>query len=181
MVFLVADLRPFATWARPGEAWNASKDFRPMRNALRPSKFSLNSLSAQTNRAQRCIRPTLALGFGHVVHRRRDVRFGVHKRSTTARGSPIQASTLWATLPSLQHERDRHLEIRPVSQLNTWPVVSPVNASRRPSPDAVHHSGLGQLARPFPWGAHFPRGLSPPILCQLAWRTSLWVTNGLCR
>jgi hypothetical protein len=26
-----------------------------------------------------------------------------------------------------------HLGIRPVSQLNTWPVVSPVNASRRPS------------------------------------------------
>jgi hypothetical protein len=28
---------------------------------------------------------------------------------------------------------DRHLGIRPVSQLNTWPVVSPVNASRLPS------------------------------------------------
>src|SRR5215475_14248108 len=48
--------------------------------------------------------------------------------------------------------RDRHLGIRPVSQLNTWPVVSPVNASRRPSRDAAHHSGLGRLARPFPWG-----------------------------
>jgi hypothetical protein len=44
-------------------------------------------------------------------------------------------------------ERDRHLGIRPVSQLNTWPVVSP-----RPSRDAAHHSGLGQLARPFLWG-----------------------------
>src|SRR5215468_9212326 len=49
-------------------------------------------------------------------------------------------------------ERDRHLGIRPVSQLNTWPVVSPVNASRRPSRDAAHHSELGWLARPFPWG-----------------------------
>src|SRR5262249_16991893 len=48
-------------------------------------------------------------------------------------------------------ERDRHLGIRPVSQLNTWPVVSPVNASRRPSRDAAHHSGLGRLPRPFPW------------------------------
>ena len=37
-----------------------------------------------------------------------------------------------------------------VSQLNTWPVVSPVNASRRPSRDAVHHSGSGRLARPYP-------------------------------
>jgi hypothetical protein len=46
-------------------------------------------------------------------------------------------------------ERDQHLGIRPVSQLNTWPVVSPVNASRRPSRDAAHHSGLGWLARPF--------------------------------
>jgi hypothetical protein len=30
-------------------------------------------------------------------------------------------------------ELDRHLGIRPVSQLNTRPVVSPVNASRLPS------------------------------------------------
>src|SRR5215467_3493540 len=29
--------------------------------------------------------------------------------------------------------RDRHLGIRPVSQLNTWPMVSSVNASRLPS------------------------------------------------
>src|SRR5882757_4182392 len=49
-------------------------------------------------------------------------------------------------------EGDRHLGIRPVSQLNTWPVVSPVNASRRPSRDAAHHSGSGRMARPSPWG-----------------------------
>jgi hypothetical protein len=37
-------------------------------------------------------------------------------------------------------------------QLNTWPVVSPVNASRRPSRDAAHHSGSGRMARSaFPW------------------------------
>ena len=30
-------------------------------------------------------------------------------------------------------ERDRHFGIRPVSQLNTRPVFSPVNASRLPS------------------------------------------------
>src|SRR5882762_5546157 len=47
-------------------------------------------------------------------------------------------------------ERDRHPGIRPVSQLNTQPVVSPVNASRRPSRDAAHHSGPGRLARPYP-------------------------------
>ena len=33
----------------------------------------------------------------------------------------------------LVSELDRHLGIRPVSQLNTRPVVSPVNASRLPS------------------------------------------------
>src|SRR6266852_5875827 len=33
----------------------------------------------------------------------------------------------------LSTELDRHLGIRPVSQLNTRPVVSPVNASRLPS------------------------------------------------
>src|SRR6202521_5755863 len=33
----------------------------------------------------------------------------------------------------LVRELDRHLGIGPVSQLHTWPVVSPVNASRLPS------------------------------------------------
>jgi len=56
-------------------------------------------------------------------------------------------------------ERDRHLGRRPVSQLNTSPVVSPVNASRHPSRDTVHHSGSGRL-------------------CQLNWRTLLGVMNG---
>ena len=42
--------------------------------------------------------------------------------------------------------------VRCVSQLNTWPVVSPVNASRRPSRDAVHHSGSGRMASPYPMG-----------------------------
>jgi hypothetical protein len=78
--------------------------------------------------------------------------FSTCTRSTTARGSPIQASTLWDDVAFSAPERDQHLGIRPVSQLNTWPVVSPVNASRRPSRDAAHHSGLGWLARPFPWG-----------------------------
>jgi hypothetical protein len=41
--------------------------------------------------------------------------------------------------------------MNPFRSSNTWPVVSPVNASRRPSRDAAHHSGLGWLAKPFPW------------------------------
>ena len=44
-------------------------------------------------------------------------------------------------------ERGRHLGIRPVSQLNTQPMVSPVNASRQPSRTAAHHSGPELLAR----------------------------------
>lgn len=31
-------------------------------------------------------------------------------------------------------------------------MVSPVNASRRPSRDTVHHSGSGRLANPYPMG-----------------------------
>src|SRR5215831_17413332 len=65
---------------------------------------------------------------------------------------PMQALTSWADVAFSSAERDRHPGIRPVSQLNTWPVVSPVNASRRPSRDAAHHSGSGWLAKPSPWG-----------------------------
>ena len=64
----------------------------------------------------------------------------------------MQASTSWDDVAFSSTERDRHLGIRPVSQLNTWPVVSPVNASRRPSRDAAHHSGSGRMASPYPMG-----------------------------
>src|SRR5262249_4498956 len=72
----------------------------------------------------------------------------------------MQAVTSWADVAFSSSERDWHLGSRPVSQLYTWSVVAPVNASRRPSRDAAHHSGAGWLARPSPWG------LAPPILCQ---------------
>src|SRR5271168_4789322 len=64
----------------------------------------------------------------------------------------MQANTPRDDVAFSSTERDRHLGIRPVSQLNTCPVVSPVNASRRPSRDAAHHSGSGRLAKPSPWG-----------------------------
>src|SRR5262249_24816645 len=73
-------------------------------------------------------------------------------RSPTARGSAHASHYAMGDVAFSSTERDRHLGIRPVSQLNTWPVVSPVNASRRPSRDAAHHSGSGWLARPSPWG-----------------------------
>src|SRR5713226_4322675 len=78
--------------------------------------------------------------------------FSTCTRSPTARGSSHASQYAMGDVAFSSAERDRHLGIRPVSQLNTWPVVSPVNASRRPSRDAAHHSGLGWLARPFPWG-----------------------------
>src|ERR1700736_4511770 len=64
----------------------------------------------------------------------------------------MQASTSWDDVAFSSTEGDRHLGIRPVSQLNTWPVISPVNASRRPSRDAAHHSGSGRMASPYPMG-----------------------------
>ena len=38
---------------------------------------------------------------------------------------------------------------KPVSQLNTQPMVSPVNASRQPLRTAAHHSGPERLASPY--------------------------------
>src|SRR5262249_23858350 len=88
----------------------------------------------------------------------------------------MQAITSWADVAFSSAERDRHLGSRPVSQLYTWPVVSPVNASRRPSWDAVHHSGSGWLARPSPWGTCTSYSL------PANWRTLLQVqrVKALC-
>src|SRR3984893_18150395 len=77
--------------------------------------------------------------------------FSTCTRSPTARGSSHASHSPWDDVAFSSTEGDRHLGIRPVSQLDTWPVVSPVNASRRPSRDAAHHSGSGRLARPSPW------------------------------
>jgi hypothetical protein len=51
-------------------------------------------------------------------------------------------------LPSRQQKGIGTSEM-PVSQLNTQPVISPVNASRQPSRTAAHHSGPERLARPY--------------------------------
>src|SRR5258708_5433964 len=78
--------------------------------------------------------------------------FSTCTRSPTARGSSHASHSPWDDVAFSSTEGDRHLGIRPVSQLNTWPVVSPVNASRRPSRDAAHHSGSGRMASPYPMG-----------------------------
>ena len=65
----------------------------------------------------------------------------------------MQADTPWADVAFSSTERDRHLGIRPVSQLNTWPVVSPVNASRLPSRAEPRASlGVGVVGWTFPVG-----------------------------
>src|SRR5229473_5263312 len=63
----------------------------------------------------------------------------------------MQAISPWDDVAFSSTEGDRHLGIRPVSQLNTWPVVSPVNASRRPSRDAAHRERTAEIGlRPGP-------------------------------
>src|SRR5260370_15125808 len=95
-------------------------------------------------------------------------------RSPTARGSSHASHSPWDDVAFSSTEGDRHLGIRPVSQLNTWPVVSPMNASRRPSRDAAHHSGSGRMASPYPVGdfhllffASFPGALRSGSECEI--------------
>jgi hypothetical protein len=80
----------------------------------------------------------------------------------------MQAISPWDDVAFSSTEGDRHLGIRPVSQLNTWPAVSPVNASRRPSRDAAHHSGSGRMASPYPTGTFTSYSL-PAFLAHSAW------------
>jgi hypothetical protein len=97
--------------------------------------------------------------------------FSTCTRSPTARGSSHASHSPWDDVAFSSTEGDRHLGIRPVSQLNTWPVVSPVNASRRPSRDDAHHSGSGRMARPSPWGTFtsysLPASWRTPLLDQI--------------
>ena len=110
-------------------------------------------------------RPGIPLRARMRLPRFRAKNFSTCTRSPTARGSSHASHSPWDDVAFSSTERDRHLGIRPVSQLNTWPVVSPVNASRRPSRDAAHHSGSGRLARPSPWGTFTSYSL------PASWRT----------
>ncbi len=62
---------------------------------------------------------------------------------------------------------------RPVSQLNTQPMISPVNASRQTSRSAAHHSGPKQLARPY-----FAEDLHLLSFASLSWRSPVVAKNG---
>ncbi len=73
-------------------------------------------------------------------------------------------------LPSRQQKGIGTSEM-PVSQLNTQPMVSPVNASRQTSRAAAHHSGSGRLARPYP-----AKDFHLLSFASLSWR-SLFLAN----
>src|SRR5438552_8865940 len=131
-------------------------------------------------------RPGLPVRTRMRLPRFRAKNFSTCTRSPTARGSSHASHSPWDDVAFSSTEGDRHLGIRPVSQLNTWPVVSPVNASRRPSRDAAHHSGSGRMAGPYPMGdfhllffASFPaalrNGSSAPFCASAGhlWSTSM--------
>ena len=98
----------------------------------------------------------------------------MHGVSDCARSVPHSPISLaWDDVAFSSTERDRHLGIRPVSQLNTQPMVYPVNASRQPSRTAAHHSGSGRLARPYPVA-----DLHLLSFASLSWRSPMWVIFG---
>jgi hypothetical protein len=76
-------------------------------------------------------------------------RLHVHGVSDCARSIPYLPSVAWDDV-AFSSTKWIGTSERPVSQLNTQPIVSPVNASRQPSRTAAHHSGPGRLARPYP-------------------------------
>src|SRR3977135_3041513 len=108
-------------------------------------------------------RPGASPGTGETSQVPRKELLHVHKVSDCARFFPCKPNTPWDDVAFSSAERDRHLGIRPVSQLNTWPVVSPVNASRLPS-----RAETSCITRGRGGWLNLPRGgLPPPILCQL--------------
>ena len=70
--------------------------------------------------------------------------------SDCARFIPCKPFARGMMLPSLQRNEIGTSEFDPFRSSMPGPVVAPVNASRRPSRDAAHHSGTGRLARPYP-------------------------------
>src|SRR5213592_3357280 len=118
-------------------------------------------------------RPGLPVRTRMRLPRFRAKNFSTCTRSPTARGSSHASHSPWDDVAFSSTEGDRHLGIRPVSQLNTWPVVSLVNASRSALAGRRASLGVGADGWSLPHG-----GLSPPILCQLSWRTPLRVTSG---
>jgi len=97
----------------------------------------------------------------------------VHGVSDCARSIPYSPSVAWNDV-AFSSEKWIGTSERPVSQLNTQSMVSPVNASRQPSRTAAHHSGPERLARPY--SAVDFHLLS---FASLSWRSPLLAINCL--
>ena len=94
----------------------------------------------------------------------------MHGVSDCARSIPYSPSVAWDDV-AFSSEKWIGTSERPVSQLNTQPMVSPVNASRQPSRTAAHHSGPGRLARPYP-----VEDFHLLSFASLSWRSRLMAT-----
>src|SRR5262250_1974928 len=95
--------------------------------------------------------------------------FSTCTRSPTARGSPIQANTRWEMLPSRQQNAIGTSELDPFrsSILGPWSPLGTLHVGPRGTPRITRGwDGWLDLSH---------GGLSPPILCQLPWRTLSWV------
>ena len=89
-------------------------------------------------------RPGIPLRTRMRLPRFRAKNFSTCTRSPTARGSSHASHSPWDDVAFSSTERDRHLGIGPVSQLNTWPVVA--ESARGIAPRAALRSGLDTLA-----------------------------------
>jgi hypothetical protein len=90
----------------------------------------------------------------------------MHEVSDCARSDALLTDNVWHDFAFSSTERDQHLEVRHISQLNTQPMASPVNASRLNSRVTAHHSGPRQLAKPYLVGDFHLLSFA-----SLSWRT----------
>src|SRR6202040_1772116 len=98
-------------------------------------------------------RPGLPVRTRMRLPRFRAKNFATCTRSPTARGSSHASHSPWDDVAfSLQQNEIGISELDPFRSSILGPVVSPVNASRRPSRDAAHHSGSGRMANPYSMG-----------------------------
>jgi len=100
--------------------------------------------------------------------------FHMHEVYDCARSDAILAVNVWHDFAFSSTEGDQHLEVRPISQLDTQPMASPVNASRLNSRVTAHHSGPRQLAKPY-----LVEDFHLLSFASLSWRTPFWADNRL--
>jgi hypothetical protein len=103
----------------------------------------------------------------------RTKNFTTCARPSTARGSSIQANTLWGMLPSRQRTRS--------APRNSTRFAAQYSARGLPCErfTAALADRTSCITRGRGGWLDLPRGgLAPPILCQLSWRTRLWVMYG---